>query len=224
MKYISLFISILILCNFKAFSQESENQIKKDTMLTSEYLNYGIKINFKGSIDIIKNNFEEAQPYFYKSIEIIRFNENKINYQGQHLIPQVQSLINPRNYPIDTTQEESSSIDNDIPNVKAYSSLSNPFYYNIHFSSLYILPKMSIEKLKTEIVSYADSDSLYQITQKVEPIKIGENKGYKWRLQNGKTRLDHYMFFGKEHNYLFVSSPYGSNGSIETAVLEMELL
>jgi len=37
----------------------------------------------------------------------------------------------------------------------------------------------------------------------------------RWRFQTGKTRLDHYLLIGKKHNYLFISSPYGSHGSME---------
>jgi len=36
-----------------------------------------------------------------------------------------------------------------------------------------------------------------------------------WRFQAGKSRLDHYLVLGKKYHYLFISSPYGSNGTIE---------
>ncbi|MFO1524754.1 MAG: hypothetical protein U1F16_02140 [Turneriella sp.] len=40
----------------------------------------------------------------------------------------------------------------------------------------------------------------------------------RWRFQAGKTRLDHFLLNGKKFSYLFVSSPYGSNGSIEEII------
>ena len=63
-------IIILILGSFDAFSQKRENHIKEDTMQVSEYKDYGIKVYFEGSIDIIKNNVDEERRYFYNSIEI----------------------------------------------------------------------------------------------------------------------------------------------------------
>jgi hypothetical protein len=44
-----------------------------------------------------------------------------------------------------------------------------------------------------------------------------------WRFQAGKTRLDHYLLLGNKYNYLFISSPYGSHGTIES-VLKMTTL
>ena len=47
---------------------------------------------------------------------------------------------------------------------------------------------------------------------------IGGHRVIRWRFQAGKTRLDHYLLIGKKFNYLFVSSPYGSNGAIEELI------
>lgn len=48
-------------------------------------------------------------------------------------------------------------------------------------------------------------------------------KVIQWRFQAGKTRMDHYMLLGKKYNYLFVSSPYGSNGAIEAVLSQTAL-
>lgn len=44
-----------------------------------------------------------------------------------------------------------------------------------------------------------------------------------WRFQAGKTRLDHYILMGKKYHYLFISSPYGSNGAIEEVLARTKL-
>lgn len=44
-----------------------------------------------------------------------------------------------------------------------------------------------------------------------------------WRFQAGKTRLDHYILMGKKYHYLFISSPYGSNGAIEDVLARTKL-
>lgn len=44
-----------------------------------------------------------------------------------------------------------------------------------------------------------------------------------WRFQAGKTRLDHYILMGKKYHYLFISSPYGSNGAIEDMLARTKL-
>lgn len=48
-------------------------------------------------------------------------------------------------------------------------------------------------------------------------------KVIQWRFQVGKSRLDHYLVLGKAYNYLFVSSPYGSNGAIEEILLRTQI-
>ncbi|MBN8221517.1 MAG: hypothetical protein J0L53_11375 [Spirochaetes bacterium] len=44
-----------------------------------------------------------------------------------------------------------------------------------------------------------------------------------WRFQAGKSRLDHFLVLGKAYNYLFVSSPYGSNGLIEEILMRTQI-
>ncbi len=48
-------------------------------------------------------------------------------------------------------------------------------------------------------------------------------KVIQWRFQAGKTRLDHYLLLGKKYNYLFISSPYGSQGTIESVLQKTTL-
>jgi hypothetical protein len=222
-----------MISKFDGFSQSEEGQTKKDCTSIYTYRNYGINISFKGWIEIIKNDYEEDGDYFYKSIEIIRFNENnkKLEANSQHLLSEETLPILDLSILSDTNQINDSlypgknyippSIDNDISKKENYSSLSNSFSYYSHLSSLYILPKMSRRKLKVEIESYVKKHPPFHISEK---LKLGNKKVYKWRIQSGKTRLDHYVFFGNEYNYLFVSSPYGSNGVIENVILEMELV
>lgn len=61
-------------------------------------------------------------------------------------------------------------------------------------------------------------------TFRVESVVIGGHRVVRWRFQAGKTRLDHFVVTGKKHNYLFVSSPYGSNGAIEEIIKRVRLL
>ena len=238
MKNCILFIGVLVLISNSGFSQKEENHMINDSTLMSTYMNYGINIFFKGSIDIIKNNYDEDKNqdkgYFYKSFEIIRFNENKITIapNSQHIISEE---IHPDHLFPDTNRiaiddsleveknDEFSSV-NDDTSKPPYSSLFNSFSYHHYLSSLYIMPKMSMKKLKEEIELYVGRHSLFQIVHKIQEIIIGDKTVLKWRAQNGKTRLDHYVVFGKDYNYLFVSSPYGTNGVIENVILEMELL
>jgi hypothetical protein len=53
---------------------------------------------------------------------------------------------------------------------------------------------------------------------RLETVTLGKHRVVRWRFQVGKTRLDHFILIGKRHNYLFVSSPYGSNGAIEEII------
>lgn len=226
-----------MISQFDGFSQE--NEIKQDSISMTTYRNYGISISFKGGIEIIKNDYLEDKDYFYKSIEIIRFNKNnkKIDANSQHLLSEeipptlhlIELLTDTNLISGDSLGVEKDSIlISDYNHIskeenKNYSSLSNSFSYYSHLSSLYILPKMSRRKIKEEVEYYVKKHSPYQISEKIEKIKIRDKKVFKWRIQSGKTRLDHYIFFGNDYNYLFVSSPYGSSGVIENVILEMEL-
>ncbi|MFT5823502.1 MAG: hypothetical protein ACI8ZM_004764 [Crocinitomix sp.] len=237
MKHCIIFIGVLILISNSCFSQ-IENQSINNSTSVSTYNDHSINIIFKGSIDIIKNNNDENKEYFFRSIEIIRFNENEkiINSNSQHLVSEFEINLDSTDLQVDTTHKSLTDylnidnsdtlppIDHQISKTETYSSLSNSFSYYQHLSTLYIMPKMSKKALNEEVESYINKDSLFQISGKIESIKIGKKKVLKWRAQNGKTRLDHYVVFGKEYNYLFVSSPYGTNGIIESIILEMEIL
>lgn len=238
MKNYILVIGILILINNNGFSQKQENYITNDSISMNTYIDYDISVLFKGSFDIIKNNYDNDKGYFYKSFEIIRFNENNNDRKGQSLLSElsfpipIQKLIYPQ---IDTSQISKTdslldknyvllSVDKEVVKLETHSSLSNPFSYYFYLSSLYIMPQKSVKELKKEIKDYIKKNPLFQISKKIEIIKIADKKVLKWRAQNGKTRLDHYVVFGTTYNYLFVSSPYGTNGVIENVILEMELL
>ena len=242
MKHILLLISVLMVSKFSGFSQDEGNHITNGPNSMSEYSNYGVSIFFKGQIEIIKNVPEDGAGFFYKSIEIIRFNENmnkteaNIEVNSQHLLSEEGPTLEELQVILDTNRgsinsdsldsevEMPSSSDNHISKNKSYSSLSNPFSYYRHLSSLYVMPKMSIKNIQEELKAYVKKHPPYQISEILKKIKIGNKIGLKWRVQNGKTRLDHYLFFGTNNNYLFVSSPYGSNGVIENVILEMELV
>lgn len=225
MKSTLLIIFIVVISKFDGYSQEKESEIIQNSISTTEYKNYGISISFEGSIEIIENDYLENDNYFYRSIEIIRFNENKkkIDINSQHLLSEeIPPTVDLMELLTDTNQIVSSnSLSVKQEKNKNHSSLSNSFSYYSHLSSLYILPKISRRKLKKEVEFYVKEHSPFVISEKIKKI---DKRVFKWRIQSGKTRLDHYIFFGNDLNYLFVSSPYGSNGVIENVILEMELV
>jgi len=194
----------------------------------SNYKKHGITIPFNGSIKIVENTPEETKGYFYKSIEIIRFNEDQKTRSpnSQQLISETIPLDSIDLQPIQRLTDDNWDLQDDSipsPIIRANSSLSNSFSYNHHLSSLYILPNISTIEFLEELKSYVKNHPPYTIVRKIENVEIGGKKVQKFRVQNGKTRLDHYVIYGKEYNYLFVSSPYGSNGVIEEVIAEMKL-
>ncbi|MFT4600434.1 MAG: hypothetical protein ACI857_000608 [Arenicella sp.] len=224
---------LLLVTSFDGFSQAD---IQADSITISNYDNEGVKVPFHGSIDIIKNSPEKDGNYFYQAIEIVRFNENKkeINANTQHLMseemppipifPDIYLDTNGFNI-IDSLPPEKQRIISSSEKTisKNQSSLSNNFSYYFHLSSLFILPQTSKKELIAEMEEYLKDNDPFQMTKEMVKVKIGNKKVMKWRIQSGKTRLDHYIVFGKNYNYLFVSSPYGSDGSIELHISEMEL-
>ena len=184
-----------------------------------QYINYGIELDFKKSFEVIKHHSSTTVTYFYSALEIVRFNhnQNKVNSntQPQHLISEIippQSISNAKVKDSRTTS-------------KPICSMSHSFAYHTYLSSMFILPSLSLKALKKEIPSYLARYPLYQLTEKVKEVTIGDKKVLRWRAQNGKTRLDHFVVFGPRYNYLFVSSPYGSsNGGIEKAILAMKFI
>ncbi len=84
--------------------------------------------------------------------------------------------------------------------------------------SMYILPLIDLEELKKEIkTAFAPKKALASLSD-FEEISLKGHSVVKWRYQIGKTRLDHYMLRTKNNYYLFISSPYGSNGYIEKII------
>ena len=224
MKNYLLYIGVLTLISNSCIVQKKESQMIHDS--NSTYTNHDIKISFKGSIEISQNNPDKDKGYFYESIEVIRFNENDRDKTGQSLKSELEFPVQRlRSEMINIEENDRSiSVDEPIEKVESYSSISNSFSYYFYLSALFIMPKMTVFKLKKEVKKYIKEDELFEITEKMEIVEIGDKEVLKWRAQNGKTRLDHYVIFGKEYNYLFVSSPYGSSGVIENVIAEMELL
>lgn len=56
----------------------------------------------------------------------------------------------------------------------------------------------------------------------LEAFSLGDHRVIRWRWQAGKSRLDHFLLIGKKFNYLFVSSPYGSNGTLEAILTRVQ--
>ncbi|MDH5657347.1 MAG: hypothetical protein OEZ34_15655 [Spirochaetia bacterium] len=86
----------------------------------------------------------------------------------------------------------------------------------------YILPGKSKNEIRRHILnSYVHNK--FSHYSEIEELTISKRQILKWRYRIGKTRLDHFLIFGKKVNYLFISSPYGENGDviplIETLIL-----
>lgn len=92
---------------------------------------------------------------------------------------------------------------------------------NGYLCELHILPGQT-EKQAFAQISAAHSVETRKNARKLrlEVADIGPHRVIRWRLRMGKTRLDHFLVIGKRYNYLFVSSPYGSNGAIEKIIAE----
>lgn len=81
---------------------------------------------------------------------------------------------------------------------------------------MHILPGATEEKAMTQIQSaHAQNKEKHIRNFRLQAIEIDGHRVIRWRFQAGKTRLDHFLLIGRKFNYLFVSSPYGSNGAIE---------
>ena len=84
---------------------------------------------------------------------------------------------------------------------------------------LHILPGAIETKAMAQIQSAHSANKERHVRNvRLEATDIGGHRVISWRWQAGKTRLDHYLLIGKKFNYLFVSSPYGSNGAIEELI------
>lgn len=92
--------------------------------------------------------------------------------------------------------------------------------------TFYILPPLAEAEVRAEILR--QKGKLESITyQKENGIGKETIKGHQvlvWRMQAGKTRLDHFLVLGPKHNYLFVSSPYGDGESTRKVVETLQVL
>ena len=79
--------------------------------------------------------------------------------------------------------------------------------------------RKAIKGYNVELSAYDEPD---REAFEFEKLKINGQKVLKWRYTYGKTRLDHYLVGGRKMIYLFVSSPFGSNGNIENIIRSME--
>lgn len=85
-----------------------------------------------------------------------------------------------------------------------------------YLCEMHVMPPMTASQIISRIQKAANTPRPdHARTFKIQTVAIGGHSIVRWRFQAGKTRLDHFMVFGKRRNYLFVSSPYGSNGEIE---------
>jgi len=84
---------------------------------------------------------------------------------------------------------------------------------------LHILPGQSEREVMHTVKTAHEAESRKHVRNfRLETVTIGKHRVVRWRFQVGKTRLDHFILIGKKHNYLFVSSPYGSNGALEDII------
>lgn len=84
---------------------------------------------------------------------------------------------------------------------------------------LHILPGATEAQAMHKIQSAHANDKRRHVRNfRLQATDIGGHRVIRWRFQAGKTRLDHFLLMGRKFNYLFVSSPYGSNGAIEELI------
>lgn len=225
---------------FDGTSQEG-NHITSDSISVSQYQDHGINIFFNGSIKIINRNYKKGRKYFYNAIEIIYFYERtkteEIKYdrfdlaaeessrKTSHLLDSLdKEIIRYDKQGLQTELNSTQDLINSLLVEVIVIGYGRQRLLSEPFSELYIMPKISVKKLKREIEKHVKKRSHYIVSEKLKKTKIGNNNGLKWRIQiGGKTRLDHYIFFGNDYDYLFVSSPYGSNGTVENIISKMEL-
>ncbi|MFO1479222.1 MAG: hypothetical protein U1F40_03360 [Turneriella sp.] len=90
-----------------------------------------------------------------------------------------------------------------------------------YLCELHILPAQAEKQALEQVTAAHAADTRkYARNLRLEATDIGSHRVIRWRLQMGKTRLDHFLLIGKRYNYLFVSSPYGSHGALEKVIEE----
>ncbi len=89
---------------------------------------------------------------------------------------------------------------------------------------LHVLPSRGERTLEQAVRNaVAAKHEAYQRSFNLRVDKIAGHRVLCWRFQSGKTRLDHFAIAGNKYDYLFVSSPYGSNGMIEEILKSLRI-
>lgn len=84
---------------------------------------------------------------------------------------------------------------------------------------LHVLPAQTESRALAKIRSAHSAEARQYVRHTgLKAYELAGNRVIRWRFQAGKTRLDHYLLLGKKYHYLFVSSPYGSTGTIEAII------
>lgn len=88
---------------------------------------------------------------------------------------------------------------------------------------LHILPAQPEREVLTIVEAAHKAEKRRHVRNfRLESVSVGAHRVVRWRFQVGKTRLDHLILIGKKYNYLFVSSPYGSNGTMEDIIRKVK--
>lgn len=87
--------------------------------------------------------------------------------------------------------------------------------------NFYVLPYETEDKVRGQIKT-AYKTNKYARFSDAKVIKINHFKVLTWRYSIGKTRLAHFLVFGKKHHYLFISSPYGEQRTILKLIKTMK--
>ncbi|MFO1471183.1 MAG: hypothetical protein U1F27_09115 [Turneriella sp.] len=92
-----------------------------------------------------------------------------------------------------------------------------------YLCELHILPPATeAETLGAIEKAFAKDKRKHGSNKGLEAVTLGKHRVIRWRWQAGKSRLDHFLLIGKDFNYLFVSSPYGSNGTLEAILTRVK--
>ncbi len=229
-------ISLLFISTFFLYQCRTQEVSAPHMESTHIYSNHGVRIDFAHEY-IIRTHHPHKRNYFAQAKEIVLFDDwvpekpvaDDIDQPRQMLVRPIDSTI------LDTALSQP---DEFIPiqalsgypeekieeKRKSHTSLSNSFYDK---SALFILPKISEREFNNKLEQYQKRNPDFSLTRKMKRIIIETGAlqlpALSWRLQLGKTRIDHYMVFGDSHNYLFSSSPYGErDDGIQKIISRME--
>ncbi|MCX7632815.1 MAG: hypothetical protein N2Z22_05740 [Turneriella sp.] len=85
--------------------------------------------------------------------------------------------------------------------------------------ALYVLPPTPQLRKREELrVALAAAQNARPSKETLKEEKLGPHRVWRWRQRQGKSRFDYFLLFGKKYDYLFRSSPYGSEGKIEAII------